>query len=687
MCICVNKTPKYCDLTWRSNTSQSRMMFNSPDAAATVEVGTVPNSNGHPATLSEREAERVVLQDPRENEQIAEQREQQELFVAVDRSGRDLLQRLNKPVVDMEFGPIGSNGLRAYRSIRVTLPPNPQKQLVTLLKELGGRWSPQDMFWRLPPYLAYGISLEEQYGWSWVKPEFSDSFKEWRDTAYQTWEGLRVPETIRPVWDKLYPFQKDAVVRLVENPWGHRGQLLVLSPGLGKTVVAMVAAAILGYTRVLIVCPLTLLRVWLHEKSIWFPRGGECRLPAPFRMIHGKAPPAEGWVVTNYNTVTSPRRNADYWEEQWQLVILDESVSVKNRKSQRFANIKNLSASAEMFWELSGSPITRHPNDLWTQFHLIEPRAWTAYWRFTKRWCSVEDSVWGTKIGGSSGRNLRTDFEDIMFVRNQEEVLPDLPEMIHQNISVMLEHEQSRQYNRMLTEFVAVLDRAESEGIELDAPSKLAQLTRLQQITSNLTNLSTMESVMGVKVKKQAWPDASGKADVLEQLFESEAIEFPCLIWTHWKPGAHALQSRLEPLLAAQGYKVAVVTGESDEAERGELLQRFKGSKSANEKSDIDVLILALGVGKFGLSLTNSRTIVYMDKTWSADDYMQSLYRVRRIGLTHTPRVISLVAPGTIDDMVEDNLAGKLPDIAHVTNSTLKNLLRALRKYGEGGEN
>jgi hypothetical protein len=110
-----------------------------------------------------------------------------------------------------------------------------------------------------------------------------------------------------------------------------------------------------------------------------------------------------------------------------------------------------------------------------------------------------------------------------------------------------------------------------------------------------------------------------------------------------------------------------------DKDEVDDLFEAYKSGK-------VKALVLSLGVGKFGHTLTNTLTAVYLDKTWEADPWVQSLRRIKRIGLTHSPRVISIVCPGTVDDIVEENLAGKAVNIAHVTNSNLATMLRTLSR-------
>ena len=84
------------------------------------------------------------------------------------------------------------------------------------------------------------------------------------------------------------------------------------------------------------------------------------------------------------------------------------------------------------------------------------------------------------------------------------------------------------------------------------------------------------------------------------------------------------------------------------------------------------------GVGKFGLTMTNINTMIYLDKTFDMEAYVQTMYRFRRLGLDHSVRVISLVAEGTVDELVADNLAGKSIDLNRISNEDLSILLTSL---------
>ena len=238
---------------------------------------------------------------------------------------------------------------------------------------------------------------------------------------------------------------------------------------------------------------------------------------------------------------------------------------------------------------------------------------------------------------------MADDNSDLMLVVNQEDVL-DLPEYLFETIDVDLLPAQRREYERMRKEFVAEL----GDGTEVIAANEIARLQKLQQITS-------------------WWDGGSAKHDVLVDLISS--YEGPHLIWTHWSDGAKALTARL----ALAGIDAAHVHGMTHPKDRDQRLEDFKAGK-------YDALVLSIGVGKFGHTLTQAKTIWYVDKTWNADDYFQSLRRVRRIGLTHRPVVVTIRAPGTVDELVEDNLEGKMGGISRITKSRLAELLKGLGK-------
>lgn len=468
--------------------------------------------------------------------------------------------------------------------------------------------------------------------------------------------------------DVFHPYQREAVDWLV-SPFRETG-LIALSPGLGKTIVALVAARLQAFERVLVVAPKPLLRSWENEALKFF---GESWLT----RRHGRGPDSPDleaqWVLTNYDTVVDKvvvdkhgkvtelgPRLKQYMAVPWDLIILDESVLVKNRDSHRFKGMLALRQAYpkldKCWWELSGYPVTRYADDLWAQLFLQDPKGFRSYWRFTNRVCYVEQDVWGTKVTGTRQNvDIIGDLADVMFVRNQKDVLSQLPEEIHELIEVELLPKQLKAYEEMENNFITTLE----DGREVKTTIVISQMLRLQEITGNLANIG------GV--------DESAKADAIVDLYEASGFDTPALIWTQWLPGAAALYKRLTKV--SKDRRIEWIHGATSKREEADNEEKFEAYK----RGDIDILILAMPVGKMGHNLQNTRTVIYHDKTWNGDDYVQSMKRVKRMGLEHRPVVFTIKAIGTVDQLVEDNLSGKFVGISKVANDDLAAMLRHLR--------
>lgn len=482
------------------------------------------------------------------------------------------------------------------------------------LKAVGARWNKKADAWRLPASAMNRIVLHEL-----------------------DLEGI--PDALPlPLMafddDRLFDYQLDAVSRLVA---AKHGMLLALSPGLGKTAVSIKAAdfTVTPKDRIVVVAPASLLPTWRREIEKWSDDPRTYILEG--QLDFDKAMDTR-WIILSWDKMA---RDKIDWGNGWPLWILDESVLVKSRTSKRYKTLSKLRRSIETVWHLSGSPMTRFTDDLWSQFNLLWPNAFPSYWRFTERYCTVEDTPWARSVTGNRRTmDVARDNEDIMLVVNQEEVL-DLPEYLFEPpIEVTLTKPQQAHYDEMTSTFITDL-----HGEEVVAVNEAVKMMQLQRIASQ-------------------WDGHSAKLDTLVQVIQNYPA--PYLIWTHWKETAKAVGEALNDM----GIETATVTGDSGNKELS--LQRFKDGM-------YEALVLSLGVGKFGHTFTNVKTIISFDRNFNADDYFQSMHRVRRIGLKHSPIVLPFVAAGTVDELtLGDNLEAKLAGIAKLTRADLASLLKGL---------
>jgi SNF2 family DNA or RNA helicase len=65
------------------------------------------------------------------------------------------------------------------------------------------------------------------------------------------------------------------------------------------------------------------------------------------------------------------------------------------------------------------------------------------------------------------------------------------------------------------------------------------------------------------------------------------------------------------------------------------------------------VLVATTGAAKEGLTLTAANHVVFFDRTYSLDDYLQAQDRIHRVSQTKTCYVYTLIMKDSIDEWVE----------------------------------
>lgn len=515
------------------------------------------------------------------------------------------------------------------------------------LKTYGARWHKPSKSWTIPArvqdvqlleYDGIGIRMPDE-----IAKELN-SFLE-LDTYLHTAEDFsRAPE--HPHWHTLMPHQRVGVAYLSSR---NRG-LLTLTPGLGKSATAIISADLKRFKRILVVAPLTLAATWVREIRTWSNN------PEP-TIARGYDATAQ-WVITNPEQVFERRKGkdedgadkvelkAEWAKGGWDCVIMDESVLYKNRSARRTSAMSKLVQLVPTAWMLSGLPVTKYADDLYAQLNILRPDVFSSYWRFAGQWCQLEQTPWGTKvIGNRAPERLKSYLMDLMLARTPEEV-SGLPDALFEVIDVELDKAQ-----------IAAIKWLRDDGLvevgdEVQAcDNVLAQLTRAAQLLSYPAQLGS-----------KAFKDQPGAK--LRHLVEmSEWMPLPAIVWTQFKATAYAV----EQALTKKGLRVGVITGETKKGERDAWLEHFQDGV-------VDVLVLQLQTGKFGLSLTTAKCAVFVDRSYSSDDWAQAVARVRRLSST-APVPNYVLHAGSVDMLVDDILSKKLRSINDLSLSDLARYL------------
>jgi len=491
-----------------------------------------------------------------------------------------------------------------------------------------------ELFRQIDPTLKLDQRVQKWYSWAVTQEE--------KRTAWGLDEGAEANyATAKGLW----PFQRAGVNFLVKN----KRSLLCDEPGLGKTAQAVVAVMESGRSnRILVVCPNSLKGWWNEEIDRW------TTTLLPITVIRASTRTQQmqryrgelGWCIVNWELL---RLMPQLRDVIWDWIVCDEAHRVKNRKTQVFGALNRLKSSRMAL--LTGTPLANHPAELWTLLHLVEPGKYTSYWRFFEMYVDYQVDFWGHRDirGVRYPKLLRRELAPRMLRRSKEQCLPQLPAKAYKTIPLILSGRQELMYKGMAREMLVELEGGEV----LEAPSVIAMITRLRQITSTTATIDET--------------DHSAKLEAVMDIVNDFGEKV--VVFAQFRNTVSALCRRL----IRAGIPYSLVWGGMTPESVSEQVRNF-------QDGDSRVFVGTTEAGGVGLTLTAARTLVFIDKHWNPARQAQAEDRIHRIGQDNAVQIISLHCKGTVDDLVEDVLQKKLRMTAEILQPELVKHLKEVVK-------
>jgi SNF2 family DNA or RNA helicase len=175
------------------------------------------------------------------------------------------------------------------------------------------------------------------------------------------------------------------------------------------------------------------------------------------------------------------------------------------------------------------------------------------------------------------------------------------------------------------------------EQVQQQAENILSRLVRLAQNASNPRLLDA------------GYDEEPGKFRALDDLLQTyiDKRKEKVIVWTSFVGNIKQLMKRYKR------YKPACIFGEMSSAERDRAVRAFKSEGGAS------LLLANPAAAREGLTLTQSRTAIYLDRTFNLVDFLQSQDRIHRLSQTKPCEIVLLVAERTVDKFVDFSLAQK----------------------------
>ncbi|HEX7133269.1 MAG TPA: helicase-related protein, partial [Iamia sp.] len=234
----------------------------------------------------------------------------------------------------------------------------------------------------------------------------------------------------------------------------------------------------------------------------------------------------------------------------------------------------------------------------------------------------------------------------------------ELPDRIDELDHCAMTPEQIGLYQAVLDGLVANTQDP-LPGEEPKQGAILAAITALKQICNHPVNYQDDGKPLAGR---------SGKLARLEEIVDSVfASGEKVLIFTHFASWGVKLADHLT---SVTGRPVHCYHGGLARGARDRMIAEFQASEGAG------ALVLSLKAGGTGLNLTAASHVVLYDRWWNPAVEDQARDRAWRIGQTRTVISHRLVCPGTVDERVEEVVAGKrhIADLVLPKSSSLSDL-------------
>lgn len=365
------------------------------------------------------------------------------------------------------------------------------------------------------------------------------------------------------------------------------------------------------------------------------------------------------WVAMSYDAImTDPGRNF-LWKmlsKRKVFYVLDESDLIKSPGAKRSIRLVASGRYAKYKRILTGTPITNSPFDIYSQVQFLDEDFWKrrmipTFQVFKHRYGDIVMAKSGKReypklIGYRRLEELKAILAEIGSRVLKADVL-DLPPKVYSKRYFEMSPEQARLYHALKTEYQA----RHADGELVTAPLAMTRLLRLQQITCGYLPADDDDPEEPKRVIPGPNPRLELLADVCETLHD------PCIIWARF-------QKDVDLICEVLGDRAVRYDGKVDVDERAENKAAFKGGK-------VQFFVSNPAVGATGLTLTEAKSVIYYNNSFSLRLRLQSEDRAHRIGQNDKVDYTDLVAQGTVDGHIVSALRKCRDVAAEVTGDTL----------------
>lgn len=436
-----------------------------------------------------------------------------------------------------------------------------------------------------------------------------------------------------------FPYQKEAFEAVKDLEYA----AIFHEQGLGKTKIAIdLMLYWLDKTdidTVLVVTKKQLVQNWIREfesHTSLKPQVLDTNKGNNYYVFCG---PARA-IITNFEMLVSEKEQfLLYLKTRNVAIIIDESAKLKNPKAKLTQTFFELAPLFKKRVIMTGTPIANRPYDIWSQVYFLDQGK------------SLGDDFNQFKTDTDLSNKLASDevmqetFESSVSAiydkikgfsvrETKNSGIITLPDKIYITETIEFDEEQESFYNQIQEELIVEVQK-HGEVLLDDSSAIVKRLLRLVQVASNPVLVD--ERYIGRSAKEERLDE------LIHEIMEKNE---KCIVWSSFIDNINYFTKKYKSLGSVK------IHGKMSIAERNRSVEKFRSDDSR-------ILFATPASAKEGLTLTMANHVIFYDRGFSLDDYLQAQDRIHRISQTKICYVHNMVITGSIDEWVDALLTAK----------------------------
>lgn len=434
----------------------------------------------------------------------------------------------------------------------------------------------------------------------------------------------------------LFDHQKKSVAFMLK----HERVLDASDPGTGKTRVQIELFAQrrkAGGRCALVIAPKSLLKSAWENDFAKFAPGLRCSVAQARNRKQAFAIPADVYI-TNVDATKWLAEQGPAFFARFDTLIIDELSMFKHHTAQRSKALNKIKGHFKFRYGLTGTPNSNGIADIWHQVFVLDDGEHLGrnFYKFRsmtqvpqQQGPSANMLKWIDREGAEEavGEMIKD-----MTVRHKFEECFDIPANFETEVPFFMQDGHRTLYNNFKRDALVML----KSGDMISALNAAAVANKLLQIASGASY--TGEDGKYALVNEDRYELI---ADLCEQRKHT-------VVFFHWKHQRDCLMKALEK----RGLTYACIDGSVNDQDRFEAVQDFQGGFYR-------VILAHPASAAHGITLTKGTTTIWASPTYNLEHWLQGNRRIYRAGQTQKTETISIIAKGTIEEIVQSRLADK----------------------------